>query len=105
MKGIYFECLMCHQIVVYPENHSDVPSCQCGGKLVPSGRCKVVYEKEHYNESEKPNRKIWFKCDHRACSHKEKCNCAKCGYTADIAHAQNFELKGRAWFERNDSNS
>ena len=41
-----------------------------------------------------------YECDHRVCSDKNSCNCELCGFTNDITHAKNFELKHGMWVEK-----
>lgn len=43
---------------------------------------------------------VLYECDHRACSDKKNCNCEMCGFTSDITHAKNFELRYGVWVEK-----
>lgn len=82
-------------------------SVQCVGWLVDLfGEMKSrkkqndKVEVEHTETGTEENKsRIFYQCDHRACSSCMGGTEESCNYTMDIRHAENFEMIGKDFYE------
>jgi DNA-directed RNA polymerase subunit RPC12/RpoP len=95
VEGIYFVCAECGKAVVYPSKNSDGHRCDCGGYLLAKNSCTV-----RGGNQDKPEPRIFYLCDHRACNSCHGDDEKGCQHTSDIRHAKNFELSGNIFWEK-----